>query len=88
MIYNWYKIFNKTEFEALGLVSKTYSLNLEDIGNKDILVTKGNYISIQYETVTLPLNLNSKNPFPFEGHAIYIDDSNDVWLGIEVPGED
>ena len=82
MIYNWYRIFNKLEFEDLGLVSRTYELNLEDIGNKEILVTKGNYISMTYEGNHLVLNLNSMNPFEFENHAIYIDSDNEVFLGI------
>lgn len=83
MTYTWYKIFNKTEFEALGLVSKAYTLNLEDLGEKTILVTKGNYISMVYEGVQLVLQLNSKNPFEFDGHACYLDtDTNDVYLGI------
>lgn len=84
MTYDWYKIFNKTEFEALGLVSKTYELNLEDIGDSEILFTKGNYISIIYKEVTLVLDLNDKNPFEFDSHAIYIDENDDVFLGVLV----
>jgi hypothetical protein len=82
--YDWYKIFNKTEFEALGLVSRMYSLVLEEIGLKEILVTKSNYLSLTYEGIFLSLAVNDKNPFEFEGHAIYLDDNNDVFLGIEV----
>lgn len=84
MEYTWFKIFNLTEFNALGLVSKTYTLNLDGIGDKEILVTKGNVVAINYEGVFLSLQLNDLNPFPFDGHAIYIDGSNDVYLGIEV----
>lgn len=84
MIYNWFKIFNLTEFEALDLVSKNYHLDLEGLGEKDILVTKGNGVSILYEGIFLTVNLNAKNPFPFEGHAVYIKENNDVYLGIEV----
>lgn len=82
MIYSWYKIFNKIEFEALGLVSRTYTLNLEGIGQREILVTKGNFISALYDGVHLVLGLNDKNPFEFEGHAIFLDESNDVWIGV------
>lgn len=82
MIYDRYKIFNLLEFEALELVSKTYNLVLEDVGEVGVLVTKGNLVSITYEGVFLSLNLNEKNPFEFEGFAIFIDENDDVYLGI------
>lgn len=84
MEYTWFKIFNKTEFEALGLVSKTYTLNLDGVGEKEILVTKGVAIGMLYEGVFLSLELGDENPFEFEDHAIYLDASNDVYLGIAV----
>ena len=87
MIYTWFKIFNEGDFEAANLVSRTYSVNLEDIGQKDILVTKGNLISMTYEGVMLSLDMNGANPFEFEGFAIYRDENDDVWLGIAVPDE-
>jgi len=84
MIYDWYKIFNLDEFNALGLVSKTYTLNLEDIGEQEILVTKGNLVSLEYNDVFLSLNLNGYNPFEMDGYACYIKENNDVYLGILV----
>lgn len=84
MIYDWYKIFNLTEFLALGLVSRTYTLNLEGIGQKDILATLGKTTAITYEDVILSVNLNSKNPFEFGGYAVYLSESQDVYLGIAV----
>lgn len=82
MTYTWYKIFNLVDFTALDLVSKEYVLNLEGIGQKSILVLKGNETSIQYNGVTLTINLNEKNPFEFDDHAVYLDENNDVHLGI------
>ena len=82
MNYDWYLIFNKDEFEELDLVSKTYSLDLEGIGTKDVLVTWGEKLGITYEGIFLPLELNDENPFEFESHAVYIDEDNDVYLGI------
>lgn len=84
MEYTWFKIFNRTEFDALELVSKTYTLNLDGIGEKDILVTKGEGHGITYEGVFLSLNLNDENPLEFDSHAIYIDSANDVYLGVPV----
>ena len=95
MIFTWYKIFNKTEFEALGLESKTYPIIFQGVGQKEILVTKGIMVSLKYEGVFLPIKLNDKNPFIKLGetdddlaHAVYIAENNDVYLGIEEPGDE
>jgi hypothetical protein len=84
MIYDWYYIFNADAFSATGLVQRSYLLELDGIGKKEILVTKGNFTGITYEGVFLPLRLNEEmNPFEFEGFAIYIDDATrNVFLGI------
>jgi hypothetical protein len=84
MAFTWYKIFNKTEFDAEGLVSKEYEVIFENIGLKTILVTQGNRLSVLIDDVFLSINLNDKNPFSFESRAVYLDDNNDVWVGIEV----
>lgn len=84
MIYDWYKIFNLDTFNALDLISKKYTLNLEGLGQQEILVTKGNLVSLLYNGVFLSLNLNDVNPFEMDGYACYISDSNDVYLGIAV----
>ena len=85
MIFNWYKIFNLDEFLALDLVSKTYLVVLTGIGQRDILVTRGNNVSIVYEDVVLSLEFEDLNPFVRVGtassYAIYKDEDNDVWLG-------
>jgi len=86
-VYNWFKIFNALEFLATGLVSRTYTLNLEGIGQRDVLVTKGVAIGMTYEGVFVySENLTSK--VEFDGIAFYRDPANqDVYLGIEVPVE-
>jgi hypothetical protein len=84
MQYQWFKIFNRTEFEALGLVSRTYTFTLQGIGLKEILVTKGVGIGMLYDDVFLSLELGEDNPFVFEDLAIYIDGIDDVYLGVAV----
>lgn len=79
----WYQIFNVTEFEALAIVSKEYTYDLGDMGEKTVLVTKGNFVGVTYEGVYVALNMNDKNPFYIDGVALYVDDNDDVWLGIE-----
>lgn len=83
MSYTSYFIFNKNEFEALDLGSKTYTVNLPDLGEKDILVTSGNLLSITFEGVLLPVDLNETNPFFKDGYAALLDENDDVFLGIE-----
>lgn len=95
MIFTWFKIFNLTEFNATGLVSRTYTVILEGLGQKEILVTKGELVSMTYEGFFLPIQLNSKNPFVKESdaegevaHAVYVAGNNDVYLGIEEPDDE
>lgn len=83
-VYTWFFIFNKAEFLALNLTSKTYTLILGDIGQKEIMATKGVAVGILYNDIFLSLELNDKNPFEFEGHAIYIDENDDVFLGVHL----
>lgn len=84
MVYTWFKIFNITEFNALDLISKTYTFILDGVGQKDVLVTKGVTYGMTYEGVFLSLNMIDRNPFEFEGYAIYVDADQNVYLGIEV----
>ncbi len=82
--YDAYKIINIDEFEALDIPSRKITVVLGTLGLKDILVTKGNYISILYDGIFLSLNLNDKNPFEFGGNAIFVDPDNNLWLGLPV----
>lgn len=85
MIYNWFKLFNYNEFLATELTSRTIVAVLEGYGTATILVSRGNIVSLTFDEVYLPVNLNGINPRRAEGYASYIDGSQDVWLGIEVP---
>lgn len=80
-IYDWYKILNVAEFGAADIPSRELTLELEGLGLKTIMVTKGNLISILYEGIFLS-PVDGKNPFEFEDHAVYTDSNGDLWLGI------
>lgn len=82
MIYDWFPIFNRATFLATGLVSRTLTLTLEGIGNREILVTLGDYLGVTYEGVFLVIDLNDKNPFEFDLMAVYVDADDNVWLGL------
>lgn len=87
-MFDWFLIFNTSDFTTFEFISKSYTLNLDGIGVKTILVTKGENFGLTYEGVFLQLGLNDENPFKFEGYAVYLNnETNDVYLGIEVAGE-
>jgi hypothetical protein len=84
MTFDWYKVINRAEFLATGLVSREVQLVLEGIGLRTVLVTVGRNFSLVYDGVMLSLGVTESNPFSSDGYAIYVDSSEDVWLGIEV----
>lgn len=89
MNFDWFNIFNLDEFLALNICSRNLTLSLEDHGEKEVLITRGNEISITFEDVLMPISYEDENPFVREGdgdihYAVYKDSDNDVWLGIEV----
>lgn len=84
MEFNWYNLFKKQEFLDTGLVSKKLTVTLEGIGEKEILITKGNETSILYDGVFLPINFTDKNPFTKDGYAVWEDANGIVWLGVEI----
>ncbi len=81
MTYNWYNLFNLTEWLATQLVSRTLTVFLDGIGQMDILVTQGNETGITVEDVFLPLLFGNHNPYAKGNWAIYKDANDDVWLG-------
>ncbi len=82
-IYDVYNIINLDKFNATNLPSREVTGDFGLLGQQTVLVTKGNLVSFLFNNVYLPLNLNDKNPFEFEGYAIFIDPNNDIWLGIK-----
>ncbi len=81
--FDFYKIINKAEFEAEGLKSREVTVILEGLGQKTVLVTKQMLFCLVYDGAILPVNLDgADNPFEFEGYAAYIDDADDVYLGV------
>lgn len=82
MIYDWFKLFNRTDFLATGLVSRTLTLTLEGIGNREVLITKGDFLGVTYEGVFLAIGITDDSPFEFDLMALYVDENEDVWLGL------
>jgi hypothetical protein len=83
-MFDWYELFKYDEFTASGLVSKSLRVFLEGIGFENVLITKGNLVSVLFRGVLLPLEFNGENPYSFGGkYAVYKDPTGRVWLGIK-----
>lgn len=88
MIFEWYQLFNLTEWIEEGLVARTLLLDLEDRGRTQFLLTQGNTTGITYDGEFLPVNFLGQNPYTKNGYGIYVDDSDNVWFGFQVKGEE
>ena len=83
MIYNWYLIANMVEFLDSGLVSREFTFNLEGEGEKTVLVTRGNTLSLTIDGVMLAVQMNGRNPFYFEDRAVYLDGDSNLHYGFK-----
>lgn len=87
MNFDWYKLFNLEEFMALNLVSRNLKVSLEGRGEKEVLIVRGNQVSLVFADVILPIGFENYNPFIEVGsqssYAVFKDSDNNVWLGIE-----
>lgn len=81
MEFNWYNIFNLTEWYATQLVSRKTTFFLDGIGQKEVLITQGNETAITIDDVFLPLQFAGKNPYQIGAWAVYVDVNSEVWLG-------
>lgn len=79
--YDWYNLFNLTEWLATGLVARTLLVNLESRGRMQFEVTQGNETGIRLDDIFLPVNFLEQNPYVQETYAVYLDTNNDVWFG-------
>lgn len=78
----WYLICNAAEFLATGLTSRSYDLLLAGIGQRSVLVTRGELVGLVYEGIFLVPRLAGINPMELDDHAAYIDADENLWLGI------
>lgn len=81
-MFTWYCLFNNDEFLATGYISFMSSFLINGFQEKTFLICRGVTTSVLYEDHYLVVGLNGRNPFRFNDHAIFLDDNNDVWLGI------
>ncbi len=86
MRFDWYKLFNLTEWIAGGLVAQSLTVNLEGKGRTTFEITQGNTTAVRLEAagIFLPVAFLDNNPYTQDGYAVYLDAANDVWFGYEV----
>ena len=82
MSYKWYKLMNTSDLSEHDLVSKEYNYFLEEKGEIQAVLYKGNLYSLLIDGVFISDRLNDRIPFYFEDRAIAINSSGDVWYGV------
>jgi hypothetical protein len=82
-VYQWYKIFNMTDFVATGLVQRSFVVNLEKRGVQTFVVSNGNTVSVYYADAFLPVAFLNRNPYVQGLYAVYKDPDNNVWFGFQ-----
>lgn len=84
MTYDWYKIFNLTEFLATGLVARSLVLELDGRGSTTFEIFRGNEVGVQFDDAFLPVSFLEQNPYVQGTYAVYLDATDNVWFGFEV----
>jgi hypothetical protein len=85
MEYQWYQIFDYSDFLDTGLVNRTLEVEAPGRGTIQVLLTRGNEVSFTYEGTLLPVNFLGRNPYHRDGKGVFLDIDGKVWLGFEVP---
>lgn len=81
---DWYNVGNKAEFEAKEIPQESFVLDLEDLGQQEIVFLKGFSFSVIFMGEMLTPVLNNRNPFDGKKVACYIDpETSEVWVGHE-----
>lgn len=48
------------------------------------MITMGDSLSVLFDDVFLKPDLNDKNPFEFEDRAAFVDENQDIWVGVKL----
>lgn len=85
MIFDWYLVYNLTDFDALNIHSKSIPLNTEDRGLINLIITKGQYYGVNFvdDDIFLAVGINNQNPFNLGSRSVAIDTHNNLWIGLE-----
>lgn len=81
--FDWYKITTLTEFMAADLPSRDYEIQFPT-SIETVSVYVGDYVSVMFRDVFVPIGLNGDNPCNFDGIGVFYDEDDYIWIGIEV----
>ena len=85
MQVRWYKIGNVDEFEKKGVPQIEITVELEELGQVDIVLIFGFNVSVIFQGEMLTIGLNGRNPFFKEKASAYIDPkTRNLWVGYAV----
>lgn len=80
--WQWWKVFNLDEFNAPDVPDRYLNVNLEGLGQTDIVIARGFNICICFLNYWLIPGLNNRNAFTADNKVgAYIDDDNNLWVG-------
>uniref|UniRef100_A0AAU8B1K9 Uncharacterized protein n=1 Tax=Dulem virus 29 TaxID=3145747 RepID=A0AAU8B1K9_9CAUD len=78
-----YKIYNLEEFDKLSVPQIYVNPNLEGIGEVEICIFKGMYYGVVFNGEVLTPGVNGQNPYVGKNGAAYIDNENNLWVGVK-----
>ncbi|MDR2426821.1 MAG: hypothetical protein LBD46_06575 [Endomicrobium sp.] len=80
-MWQWYRIFNLNDFDALSVPDYTFSIELEGKGFQTFRIIKGLLYSVIVDGIFLTPFLNGRNGFEKDNKSAYIDEDNNLWVG-------
>lgn len=79
--FDWFFLANQADFLATGLTSFEGEVVMNGVIEK-VLFTRGDYTSIFFKDTFLSIGMNNRNPFRIGEYAVFLDASDDIWLGV------
>ena len=80
-MWKWYKVYDLNKFDDLSVPDITFSVELQDKGQKTFRLLKGFLYSVIVDGLILTPKLNDRNGFHKGNRSAYIDENNNLWIG-------
>lgn len=82
--WKWWNILDLNKFTALNVPDYYFQRNLQDLGLVDLVVMKGDFITVLFQGYLLTPRLNGRNGFSVEHkYSAMIDSNNNLWVGMK-----
>lgn len=81
----WYNVGNKEEFLNKDIPQEVKTIDLEDLGEKEVVFINGINFSVIFNGRMMTPDLNGRNPFDAVDNTCYVDNlTGEVWVGYAV----